>query len=146
MVLGQTQEMLKEAQKAHNEAVAKTYKLLNNLLSGDPQSQWDWVCCKMHKCDSWTGLNGQITTGRHPHLWTAFQDCLDLHKLTVFTADVAKRQRFYIQHAVRKSQRAIVHQHMLQIGVLNDYVRYLPTLKDSPKAAPTTKKGNIPFG
>jgi hypothetical protein len=32
------------------------------------------------------------------------------------------------------------------MGVTNDYVRYLPTLKDSPKAVPTTKKGNIPFG
>jgi hypothetical protein len=31
------------------------------------------------------------------------------------------------------------------MGVLNDYVRCLPTLKDSPKAVPTTKKGNIPF-
>jgi hypothetical protein len=30
--------------------------------------------------------------------------------------------------------------------VLNDYVRHLPTLKDSPKAVLTTKKGNIPFG
>jgi hypothetical protein len=33
----------------------------------------------------------------------------------------------------------------LQMGVLNDYVRHLPTLKDSSKAVPTTKKGNIPF-
>jgi hypothetical protein len=33
------QEMLKEAWKAHDKAVAKTYKLLRNLLSGDPQSQ-----------------------------------------------------------------------------------------------------------
>ncbi len=32
------------------------------------------------------------------------------------------------------------------MGVLNDYVRHLPTLRDSPKAVPTTKKGNIPFG
>jgi hypothetical protein len=40
--LGQTQEMLKEAWKAHTEAVAKTHKLLRNLQSGDPQSQWDW--------------------------------------------------------------------------------------------------------
>ena len=32
------------------------------------------------------------------------------------------------------------------MGVLNDYVRYLLTLKDSPKAVPMTKKGNIPFG
>jgi hypothetical protein len=32
------------------------------------------------------------------------------------------------------------------MGVLNDYVRHLPTLKDSPKAVLTTKIGNIPFG
>jgi hypothetical protein len=31
------------------------------------------------------------------------------------------------------------------MGVLNDYVKYLPTLKDSSKAVPTMKKGNIPF-
>ena len=36
-------------------------------------------------------------------------------------------------------------QHILQMGVLNDYIRHLPTLKDSSKAVPTTKKGNIPF-
>ncbi len=38
-----TQEILEEAQKAHNKAVAKTYEHLRNLLSSDPQSQWDWV-------------------------------------------------------------------------------------------------------
>ncbi len=32
------------------------------------------------------------------------------------------------------------------MGVLNDNVRHLSTLKDSPKAVPATKKGNIPFG
>jgi hypothetical protein len=32
------------------------------------------------------------------------------------------------------------------MGVLNDYVKHLPTLKDSTKAVPMTKKGNIPFG
>ncbi len=32
------------------------------------------------------------------------------------------------------------------MGVLNNYAKHLPTLKDSSKAVPTTKKGNIPFG
>jgi hypothetical protein len=41
--LSQTQEMLEEAQKAHNKAFAKTYELLRKLLSGDPQIQWDWI-------------------------------------------------------------------------------------------------------
>ena len=78
-------------------------------------------------------------------MWATFQDCLELHKLTVFSADAAKRQRFYIQQAVCKPQRVTVQQHILQMGVLNDYTRYLPMLKDSPKAVPTTKKENIPF-
>jgi hypothetical protein len=64
----------------------------------------------------------------------------------VFSADTAKRQQFYIQQAVCKPQRATVRQHISQMGVLNDYVKHLPTLKDSSKAVPTTKKGNIPFG
>ncbi len=39
-----------------------------------------------------------------------------------------------------------MQQHISQMGVLNDYVRHLPMLKDSPKAVLMTKKGNIPFG
>ncbi len=68
MELSQTQEMLKEAQKAHNEAVTKTFELPRN----DPQTQWDQICHKMHKRDLWAGVNSQMTTGRHPCLWTAF--------------------------------------------------------------------------
>jgi hypothetical protein len=41
--------------------------------------------------------------------------------------------------------RATVHQHILRMGVLIDYVRYLLLLKDSPNAVPSTKKGNTPF-
>ncbi len=76
----------------------------------------------------------------------SFQECLELHKLTVFSADTAKRQRFYIQQVVRKPQRATVWQHILLMGVLNDYIRHLPTLKDNPKAVRPMKKRNIPFG
>jgi hypothetical protein len=39
-----------------------------------------------------------------------------------------------------------MRQHILQMRVLNDYVKHLPMLKDSSKAVPTTKKGNISFG
>jgi hypothetical protein len=73
----------------------------------------------------------------------SFLDCLKLHELMVFSADAAKSQWFYIQQAVRKPQRATVRQHILRMGVLNDYVNHLPTLKDSSKAVPTMKQGNI---
>jgi hypothetical protein len=44
----QTSQMLQEAQKAHDKAIAETYEQLSNLLSGDAQSQWDRICRKMH--------------------------------------------------------------------------------------------------
>ncbi len=48
----QTNQMLQEAQKAHDKAIAKSYEQLRNLLSSDAQSQWDRVCHEMHKRDS----------------------------------------------------------------------------------------------
>ncbi len=142
----QTTQMLQESQKARDKAVAKSYEQLRNLLSGDAQSQWDRVCREMHENDLWAAVNSQVTKGRHPRTWMSFLDCLELHKLMVFSADAAEKQQFYIQQVVRKPQRATVQQHILRMGVLNDYVRHLSTLKDSSKAVPTTKKGNIPFG
>jgi hypothetical protein len=97
--------MLQESQRAHDKAIAKLYEQLRNLLSGDAQSQWDHVCREMHKNDSWAAVDGKITKGRHPRMWISFLDCLELHKLTVFSADAAEKQRFYIQQAVRKPQR-----------------------------------------
>jgi hypothetical protein len=116
----QTQQMLQEAQKAHDKAIAKSYKQLMNLLSGNAQSQWDCICHKMHERDTWAAVNGQVKEGRRPQMWTSFMDCLELHKLTVFSADAAKRQWSYIQQAVRKPQRATVQQHISHMGVLND--------------------------
>ncbi len=142
----QTTQILQEAQRAHDKAIAKSYEQLRNLLSGDAQSQWDRVCREMHENDSWAAVNDKITEGRHPRTWMSFLDCLKLHKLTVFNADAAEKKQFYIQQAVHKPQRATVQQHISQMGVLNDYVRHLPTLKDSSKAVPMMKKGNISFG
>ncbi len=88
----QTQQMLQEAQKAHDKAIPETYEQLRNLLSGDAQSQWDCVCRKMHERDLWAPVNGQVTKGRRLQMWMSFLDCLELHKLTVFSAATAKRQ------------------------------------------------------
>ncbi len=62
----QTQQMLQEAQKAHNKAIAKSYEQLRNLLSGKAQSQWDRLCREMHERDLWAAVNGQVTKGKRP--------------------------------------------------------------------------------
>jgi hypothetical protein len=92
----QTQQLLQDFQKAHDKAIAKVYEQLQNLLSGNPQSQWDCICHEIHERDSWAGVNSQVTKGRRSPIWMSFQDCLELHKLTVFSADAAEMQWFYI--------------------------------------------------
>ncbi len=62
----QTQQMLQEAQKAHDKGITKLYEQLRNLLSNNAQSQWDCVCREMHERDLWAAVNGQVTKGRHP--------------------------------------------------------------------------------
>jgi hypothetical protein len=53
----QTQQMLQEAQKAHDKAIAKTYKQLRNMLSSNTQSQRDCICREMQECDLWAAVN-----------------------------------------------------------------------------------------
>jgi hypothetical protein len=140
-----TQELLSTASKQYNEAVGATYELLRNLLAGEPQTQWDRIVREMHERDSWAGPNGEKQDGKRPKGFKAFKDCLELLKLTVFSADAAEKQRYYIQQGIRKPQRATVRQFISRVEVLNGYLKYLPTLKNSPRAVATTKEGNIPF-
>jgi hypothetical protein len=98
----------------------------------------------MHDHNAWAGLNGEKHKGKHPHTWVLFKDCLELQKVTIFSMDAAKRQKFYIQQGVQKPQHATVHLHIL-IKVLNGHLGHLSMLKNSPKAVLTTKKGNISF-
>ncbi len=88
----QTTQMLQEAQRAHDKAIAESYEQLRNLLTGDAQFQWDSVCRETHENDSWAAVNGKITKGTRPRTWMSFLDCLELHKLTVFSADAAEKQ------------------------------------------------------
>jgi hypothetical protein len=72
-------------------------------------------------------------------------DCIELHKLTVFPADAAEKQHYYMQQMIKKPQRVTVPQFVLRMGVLNDYLAYLPTVFDLLMAVAGTKKINVPF-
>ena len=79
----QSLEIFKKAKKEYDVAVASTYELLCNLLSGDAQTQWDRIERKMHKRDSWAGVNGVVTKGQHPRSWVAFKDCTQAHGISL---------------------------------------------------------------
>jgi hypothetical protein len=72
-------------------------------------------------------------------------DCIELHKLTVFPADAAEKQHYYMQQTIKKPQQVTVRQFVSRMGVLNDYLAYLPTDFDLLMAITGTKKMNVPF-
>ena len=89
-------EIHDQKKKQYEEAVASVYELLPNLLAGEAQSQWDCILREMHNCDSWAGLDGKRHDKKRLKTWEAFKECLELHKLTVFSHDAAESQRCYI--------------------------------------------------
>ena len=101
----------------------------------------------MHTRDPWVAVNGVSHKGPHMKTWVSFLDCIELHKLTIFSCDAAELQRYYMQQGVKKPQGVPVRSSfMAQTGLLNDYLAHLPTVKDNPMSVEDTKKGNEPFG
>jgi hypothetical protein len=72
-------------------------------------------------------------------------DCIKLHKLTIFPVNTTEKQCYYMMQMVKKLQRAMVRQYMARMGILNDYLTFLPTSFISSMAVEGTKKGNVPF-
>ncbi len=99
----------------------------------------------MHSKDPWIGMNGKSHKGLCMISWLSFQDCIQLHKLTIFPADAAEKQCIYMQQMIKKPQQGTVCQYMSCMGVLNDYLDYLPTVYDSSMAIEGMKKSNWPF-
>jgi hypothetical protein len=72
-------------------------------------------------------------------------DCIELHKLTIFPVNITENQCYYMTQTVKKPQWAMVRQYMARVGVLNDYLTFLPTIFNCSMAVEGTKKGNMPF-
>jgi hypothetical protein len=86
-----------------------------------------------------------IQQGDSREIWISFIDCIELHKLTIFPADTAEKQHYYMQQTIKKPQQVTVCQFVSRMGVLNDYLAYLPTVFYSSMAIAGTKKLNVPF-
>ena len=95
--------------------------------------------------DPWVAVNMISHKGPLMKTWVSFLDCIELHKLTIFSCGAMELQHYYIQQGVKKPQRVPVCSFMVQMGLLNDYLAHLSMVKDSPMAVEDTKKGNEPF-
>ncbi len=120
-------------------------QLFRTYFVGEARTQWDKVVQEMHQKDPWVTVNGSLNSGPREKTWESFLDCIKLHKLTILSCDAAELQQYYMQQHVRKPQHVLVRAFVTPMGLLNDYLAYLPTVKDSSMAVADTKKGNVPF-
>ncbi len=138
-------ESLKTKKSFAVDQAQKAYKLFCCFVVGEAQTQWDRIVNKIHTKNLWIGVNGKSNKGIHVRSWISFMDCIELHKLTVFPADAAEKQRYYMQQMIKKPQRVMVHQFVSHMGILNNYLAYLPMVFDSLMAIAGTKKMNVLF-
>jgi hypothetical protein len=104
------------------ELAQKAYELFCCFIVGEAQTQWDRIVNKMHTKNPWIGVNGKSNKEIHMKSWISFMDCIELHKLTVFPADTAEKQHYYMQQMIKKPQRIMVCHFVSRMGVLNDYL------------------------
>jgi hypothetical protein len=99
----------------------------------------------MHTKNLWVGVDGVSHKGTCFRSWSAFLDCIELHKLTICPMDAAEKQRYYMMQMVKKPQQVTVCQYMARMGILNDYLAHLPMVFNSSMVVEGMKKGNVPF-
>jgi hypothetical protein len=66
--------------------------------------QWDRIVNKMHMKNPWIGVNGKSNKRICMKSWISFMDFIKLHKLTIFPADAAEKQHYYMQQTIKKPQ------------------------------------------
>jgi hypothetical protein len=126
--LNELNEFLKAKKTIAVELAQKAYKLFRCFVVGKAQTQWDRIVNKIHTKKPWIGVNGKSNKGIHVKSWISFMDFIELHELTIFPADAAEKQHYYMQQTIKKPQRVTIHQFMSRMGVLNDYLAYLLTV------------------
>ena len=118
------EEVLKAKKEAQGEIV-KVYELICIYFVGKAQTQWDKVVAEIHTKDHWVPVNGESHKGPHMKTWASFLDCIELHKLTIFSCDTTEVQCYYMQQGIKKPQRVPVRSFMAQMVLMTTWRIYL---------------------
>jgi len=136
---------LKKTQAHESAKVGLVYELFCKGLKEDPELQWDRIVDDMHAKDPWEDLRGVKHNGLHRKSIASLWECIDFHKLTVYSVNAAERQRFYMLCNLKKPAKSSIRAHVTQMETLNKFLGLLPMIKNSPQAAASTELGNVPF-
>jgi len=134
-----------KAQDLESTKVGLVYNLFHKTLKEDPELQWDRIVDDMHAKNPWEDLRGVKHDGLRRKLMKSLADCINFHKLTVYSIDAVERQRFYMMCSLKKPAKSSIRSHVTRMETLNKYLGFLPTIKNSPQAVASTVLGNVPF-
>jgi hypothetical protein len=101
---------LLRAEVSKSAKVGLVYELFRKGLKEDPELQWDCIVDDMHPKDPWEDLKGVKHNGLRRKLSLSLWECIDFHKLTIYSIDAAERQRFYM--LTSKSLQSPAFEHM----------------------------------
>ena len=103
------------------------------------------VVMDMHSKNPWMDSKGVKHQGLRKNLYQSLIDCVEQHKLAVFAVDAAERLNYYMMCSIKKPVIWTIRLHVCRMETLNKYLGMLPTIKNSPMAAASTKLDNVPF-
>ncbi len=99
----------------------------------------------MHTKSPREDIKGAKHNGLRRKLHQSLTDCIEFHKLTVFTVNAAERLKYYLMCSVKKPVRWTIQMHISCMEALNKYLGILPTIKNSPLAVASMEMDNVPF-
>jgi hypothetical protein len=105
------QELVTE-EVAESTKVATVYELFYKGLKEDPELQWDRIVEDMHTKDPWEDLKGVKHEGLCRKSCLSLWECIDFHKLTIYSIDAAEMQRFYILCNLKKPTKSSIRAHV----------------------------------
>jgi len=136
---------LKKAQANESIEVGLVYDLFCKTLKEDPELQWDCIVDDMHAKDPWEDVRGAKHDSLRMKSVASFWECIDFHKLTVYSVDAAERQRFYMLYNLKKPAKSSIRAHVTRMETLNKHLGLLPMIKNSTQAVASMELGNVPF-
>jgi hypothetical protein len=133
------------AKVAESTLACLAYDLFCKLLRDEPKIQWDRIVTEVHIKTPWEDFKGVKHNSLRGKSHQSLMDCIEFHKLTVFTVNAAERLGYYLMCSIKKPIRRTIRMHISCMEVLNKYLGILPTIKNSPLAVASTEMGNVPF-
>jgi hypothetical protein len=100
------------AKVAESTLVCLAYDLFCKLLRYKPEIQWDCIVTEMHITNPWEDIKGAKHNSLRGKLHQSLTDCIEFHKLMVFTVDAAERLKYYLMCSIKKPIRWSIQMHI----------------------------------